>query len=559
MTKLKGGNMKKDTEVIVTGHRNPDTDSICSAIAYAELKRRVEDMNAVPVKLGPINRETKFVLDYFGVKEPELKESMRPVVSDLHFDKPHRVSKWATTSMARSILQEKDAMNLQVVDDQDRLEGLVSISDLMKTYIDVWDEYILGRSDTPIENILEVLRGKIIFRPEEPRPHIGRMAIYAMDSGDVEKTIGENDIVLVGNREDAQLDAIDKKVAILIITNGSPVTDKVLKKAEKERVTLLGTELETFLATRLLPLSVPVGYNMTQGKIISFEEEDFVDDIRDIMSQSRYRAYPVLDHKKRLVGSISRFHLITNKKKPIILVDHNERNQSVPDIDYAQILEIIDHHRVANIMTESPVFFRNEPVGSTSTIVAKMYFEQGVNPTRSIAGLMCAAIISDTLLLRSPTATDDDRRMLERMSKIANIDIEEFADEMFRSGTSLDTKSMDDLISEDTKIFDMGGEKVRIAQVMTMDLENLDNIKEQLIQTMRAKMAATGDSVFMLIFTDILKETSRMIVLGDYSSQIARAFGQDLVGDTFLAPGVLSRKKQVVPVVTDAVLEQQNM
>ncbi len=545
--------MEAKETVYITGHRNPDSDSICAAIAYADLKNRRGKVNAIPIRLGDISKETKFILDYFNINEPMLVETMKPQVSDLKIDPPYKISRLTTMNKALSIIQSESISNLQVVSENDELLGIVTLSNLTEGYMDIWDDNILGRSNTPLENIVEVMRGEINLEPENPRSFSGRMTVYAMEPKSVSDNIQENDVVIVGNREDAQEDAIKKGVSMLILTIGSVISKENLELARKNNVTVITTELDTFLAARLLPLAVPVEYVMTKKNLVKFKDDDFVDDIKVIMGNTRYRSYPIVDHKNQVVGSIARYHLISNKKKPLILVDHNEKNQSVQDIDSAEIIEIIDHHRVANISTSQPIFFRNVPVGSTSTIISMMYFEQGVSPSKEIAGILCAAIISDTLLLRSPTATDEDKRMLTRMAKIADLDIEKFAMEMFRAGTSLEGKDSDYLLSEDMKQFEIEGENIRIAQVFSMDLDNLSSRREDLISTMETHLKKFDLSTYVLVFTDILREVSEIMTVGEFDKQIASAFGSTLENHSFSASGILSRKKQVVPLVTKAI------
>lgn len=537
--------MENKKTVYVSGHRNPDSDSICAAIAYADLKNRRGRVNAIPIRLGAISRETKFILDYFGVKPPVLKETMKPQVSDLNIDPPYKISKNTTMNKALTIIQSESISSLQVVDEREELLGIVTLSNLTEGYMDIWDDNILGRSNAPLENIVEVMRGEIILSPKNPRPFSGRMTVYAMEPDSVKDNIHEYDIVIVGNRDDAQKDAINKGVSMLILTIGSEISEENFELAKKNNVTIITTELDSFLAARLLPLAVPVEYVMTQRDLVKFKDDDFVDDIKIIMGNTRYRSYPIVDHKNKVVGSIARYHLISNEKKSLILVDHNERNQSVPDIEAAEIIEIIDHHRVANVSTSQPIFFRNIPVGSTSTIISMMYFEQGVSPSKEIAGILCGAIISDTLLLRSPTTTDTDKRMLERMSKIAGINIDDFAMEMFRAGTSLEGKTSIDLLSEDMKQFDVEGEKVRISQVFSMDLDNLEAKKGELIEKMSEDLKSFNLSTYVLVFTDIIRENSEIIVIGAYDQQIAKEFGSKLEDHSFSAKGVLSRKNKL--------------
>lgn len=538
--------------IYITGHRNPDSDSICAAICYADLKRR-RGIHAIPLRLGEISNETKFILDYFNMEVPDYKETIKPQISDIEIDPAYTVDKSLPMYKALNIIQDNLINQIQVVDENERLIGLVSLSNLTKAYMDIWDESILGRASTPIENIIETLSASIINLPETPRELSGRMTVYAMEPGDIKKEINKDDIVIIGSREDAQIDAINRDVSLIILSTGSTIKEEYVKEAKARNIAIIATEFDSFMVSRLLPLSAPIEYIMTKDNLVTFKKDEYLDEVSNTMVKSRYRSYPVVDDDMHVLGAVARFHLIKSNKKKLILVDHNERNQSIMDIDSAEILEIIDHHRVANIATNNPVFFRNEPVGSTATIISEMYFEMGIIPSREIAGLLSAAIISDTLLLRSPTTTEIDRQMLSRMSKIAGIEPEAFAKEMFKAGTSLDDKTSEDLLRGDVKLFVINGVKVRIAQVLTMDLDSLKNIKEDLIVDMKEELTTNKEDTFILVFTDILKETSKIIVVGSHRTEIEAAFGTAIEGEV-LAEGILSRKKQVVPRVMEAIV-----
>lgn len=539
-------------EIFVTGHRNPDSDSICAAIAYSELKNRKGEYNAIPIRLGAINPETKFILNYFGVEAPKFKDTIKPMVGDISIDSAYCVSPEISLNKALRIIQNNNITNVIAVDENEVLLGIVSLSNITKCYMEIWNDGILGRSKTSMDNIVEVLAGKLVYDPKERRG-FGNISVYAMAPGDVGDKIEEGDLVIVGNRIDAQEDAIKRNISVLVITGGAEVDEKILKLAEENNVAVISTEYTSYLAARLLPQAVPISYVMTREELVYFQKDDFIEDVKNAMAKSRYRTYPVVDHKNRVIGSISRYHLISNQLKKIILVDHNEKNQSIPDIEYADIKEIIDHHRVANVSTTGPVYFRNEPVGSTCTIISKIYFEQGIRPSKQVAGLLCAAIISDTLLFRSPTTTELDRIMLDRMSKIAGIDPEKFAMEMFKAGTSLENKEPQDLLKTDVKLFTIEDLKVRVGQAFTMDLDNLGSIKDALLSKMEEMRAEYNEDYFVFVLTDIFKETSEILVSGGYPEKIAETFGSELSDGSFIAPGVLSRKKQVIPKLTTAI------
>ncbi len=542
----------KDT-VYILGHKNPDSDSICAALAYADYKNASGNVNAVPVRLGELNRETKFILDYFGVEPPKLLETVRLSVSDLNFDRIAPVSPDISLGMALEIMKKNNLNSLPVVNDKEQLIGIVSISDIISSYIDVWDSNILGKSGTSLENIIDTLSADVIVMPNNPKPFTGKILVLAMEPKTAQKYIEENDIAICGDRKDVQDIALNSNISLMIVTGDTEVDEEIIKKANEKNVIVISTPHDTFTASRLITQSMPIRNVMTSENIIKFCLDDLVDNIKEHMSQTRYRCYPVVDNysSNRVVGLISRYHLISSLKKKVILVDHNERSQSVDGIEECEILEIIDHHRIADVFTGNPIYFRNEPVGSTSTIVASIMFENGRRPSKKIAGILSAAIISDTLLLRSPTSTITDKIMLERLAKIANLDVEEFANQMFKAGTSLKGRTPKELLEQDFKVFNINDEKMGIAQVFTTDPESIKDMKEDLISLMEVKAEQSGYSILMLMLTDIIKEASEIVVVGTHKELVAQAFGQKLVNNSFYAPGVLSRKKQVVPPIMD--------
>ncbi|NMW84807.1 putative manganese-dependent inorganic diphosphatase [Peptoniphilus sp. AGMB00490] len=539
-------------KIYITGHKNPDTDSICSAIALAELKNKLGE-NAEAIRLGNINKETEFVLKYFNVPNPRLKASIKPQVRDIEIDAAYCVDSSLSMASAMDLIQKNNINSLPVVDDDDNLIGIVSLSNIASSYMEVWDDSIIGRSNTSFENILDVLKGKVLYLPKNPRKLSGKMAVKAIKNQDL---INENDIVIVGDDVKDQEAVIKKGVSLLILTISSKLDDKLLELAKENNVAVISTGLSTFMVARILPQSVPIEYVMTKNDLVVFHKDDLIDEVREKMAQSRFRSYPVLDNKNKVIGNISRYHLISNLKKKIILVDHNERNQSIDDIDSAEIVQIVDHHRIANISTNSPIYFRNEPVGSTATIISKMFFENGIKPSREVAGLLCAAIISDTLLFRSPTSTDTDRYVLNKMKKIAAIDVDEFAMEMFKAGTSLEGRKPDELLKSDVKNFSIEGINVRVCQIFTMDLESTTSVERELKEAMEHFVETSDTDTFVLMITDIFKEISEVILVGSFKEAIARKFEKELIGDKFLSEGLLSRKKQLLPKISSAISEE---
>lgn len=537
--------------VYITGHKNPDSDSICAALAYAEYKNGSGNYNALPVRLGKLNLETKFILDYFGVEPPILLETLKLSVEDLAFDKIAPVNSDISLRMALNLMKKNNLNTLPVVDEDERLQGLVTVSDIIHNYIDVWDNTVIGKSNTSVDNIIDTLSGLPVNIPKEKTKEMGSISIIAMDIESIKDNNYENDIIICGDRREAHEFVIESKVALMIITGNGQLDEDLLKKAIDNNIVVISTPYDTFTTSRLITQSIPVRHTMTTEDLVVFTIDDLVDDVKDIMSQSRFRSYPVVDLEKKVVGMISRYHLISSIKKKVILVDHNERSQSVEGLEDSEILEIIDHHRVADVFTGNPVYFRNEPVGSTSTIIASIYFENGRRPSKKMAGILAAAIISDTLLLKSPTSTPTDKMMLDRLARIADMDIESFSGEMFKAGTSLVGRSPEDLLSQDFKTFYIKDNKVGISQVYTMDPESLEGMRDDLLNTMEIKAKENGYSQFLLLLTDIFDESSEIIVVGEHKDLVAKAFGKTLENNSFNAPGVLSRKKQVVPPLTN--------
>ena len=553
------GNMKEN--IYITGHKNPDSDSICAALAYAEYKNANGNINAIPVRLGEINRETKFILDYFGVEAPILLETARLSVEDLDFDKIAPVSSDISLRMALELMKKNNINSLPVIDENEQLVGIVTISDIIGSYIDVWDNTILGKSGTSIDNIIDTLSAKSINIPSKMKPLTGKLLVLAMEPRSVVEYIEKNDIVICGNRRDAQELAINSDISLMIVTGNIKVDDEIINHAVEKGISIISTPHDTFTTSRLITQSVPIKHVMTSDSLVMFALDDLVDDVKVQMSQTRYRTYPVIDdnNNNKVVGLISRYHLISSMKKKVILVDHNERSQSVDGLEECEILEIIDHHRVADVFTGNPIYFRNEPVGSTSTIIASIMFENGRRPSKKMAGILAAAIISDTLLFKSPTSTNIDKMVLERLGRIADLDVDKFAMEMFKAGTSLVGKTPQELLNQDFKAFTIGEDKVGIAQVYTMDPASLRDMKSSLIELMEERAKKDEYSIFILMLTDIFDQASEMVVVGHNKELIAKAFGETLVNDSFNAPGVLSRKKQVVPPITNALTNIQGL
>ena len=451
-------------------------------------------------------------------------------------------------------MRDKNVKSLPVADANEHLVGILSISNLTSSYMDIWDNVILDKSNTTIENIIDTLSAKELYIDENNQRFPGKIAVAAMKTDSLRKLVDAGDVAIVGNRPEIQKELIDIKVSLMIVTGSHEVDTEVIESAKKAGVNVISTPHDSFTTSRLIIQSIPVSYVMAKENLVSFSEDELVEDIKDTMIETRFRSYPVTDKDGKVLGTISRYHLISNFKKKVIQVDHNERGQSVDGLDQAEVLEIIDHHRVADVLTNNPIYFRNEPLGSSSTIVAKCFFESGRTPSREAAGLLCGAIVSDTLLFRSPTCTEQDVEICKKLAEIAGIDsLDEFAKEMFKAGTSLQGKTVDQIFNSDFEPFSSGDLKGGMSQVNTMDIEGFMPLKEEMLEYMNKKAEDGSFDTMLLLLTDILNEGSQILAAGKNTEVIENTFNVTLEDSTAFLPGVLSRKKQVVPPLTNYI------
>ncbi|MGL5066927.1 MAG: putative manganese-dependent inorganic diphosphatase [Sarcina sp.] len=417
----------------------------------------------------------------------------------------------------------------------------------------VSDSKILAKSKTTLANIVETLSAEVLTE-SETKIFPGKMTVAAMQPESLTSFIEAGDIAISGDRADAIEALIEQKASLIIIAGGHKAADELMELAKKNGVTMISTPHDSFTTSRLIVQSIPVEYVMTKENIITIANDELVEEAKNIMSQSRHSSYPVLDTDGNLVGMVARYHLISNKKKKLIQVDHNERAQAIDGIDEADILEILDHHRVADIQTSGPLYLRAEPVGCTSTIVAKRYFENGIKPSKQAAGLMCSAILSDTLIFKSPTCTAEDKNMAIRLAEMAGIDPYAYGKDLLKAGTSLKGKTVEEIFNQDFKPFVIQGTKVGVAQVNTMDIEGfMGTLKEEMLDYMSARASEIGAKMTMILLTDIIEEGSQILVAGEDQAIAEEAFGIKLESNTAFLPGVLSRKKQVVPNLTTAI------
>ena len=529
----------------VCGHRNPDTDSIVAAMSYAALCNMVGEKNYVPVRLGPVNDETSALLKKFGFQAPMHLSTVRTKVRDIENDEPPVLGENVSVSHAWKLLQDNPGLNsLPVTREDGTLFGLITAGSIAESDMASIQNPFL--KDAPIFNVLSALEGHIINQEEDLFESIsGPVRIALPTAGDTLQGIAPGSIILCGQQEQIVERALKLDACCLILCQSS-LGEKYRGLSSKTCV--ISSPLDVWQAARMLYQAVPVSRIAKSDDITCFHVDDFLDDVREAVLQSRYRSYPVLDADGKVVGTLSRYHLIQPRRKRIVLVDPNELSQSVPGLDQAELVGIIDHHRLADVQTGYPVFMRNEPVGSTNTIIATLFQEHGLMPGEKLAGLMAAAIVSDTVMFKSPTTTPRDRRMAERLARIAGLDLDALGQEVFSA--SIGEKSAEALLKTDFKEFHLGEHRVGIAQITTMDSASIMKRRTELLSEMDKLQAEKKYDMVLLMVTDVLREGTELLFRGD-KDVIRLAFNLSRIReDRVFLKGIMSRKKQVVPALT---------
>ena len=549
-------------KTLVLGHRNPDTDSICSAICYAGFKHQLTGENYEPCRAGNVNPETHYVLDYFKLKAPRLVENVKTQVKDIEIRKTKGVSRGISLKNAWGLMQENNVVTLPCVTEEGLLEGVITIGDITKSYMNLYDSSIISKACTKYANILDTLEGSMVVGDSEAYFDRGKVLIAAANPDLMENYIEKHDLVILGNRYESQLCAIEMEAGCIIVCEGAGVSLTIRKLAQERGCAVITTPYDTYTTARLINQSMPISYFMTKENIIEFSEEDYLDDIRDIMASKRHRDFPILDSDGKYIGMISRRNLLGAKGKSIILVDHNEKSQAVEGMESADIREIIDHHRLGTVETMSPVFFRNQPLGCTATIIYQMYQENHMEIDKTTAGLLCSAIISDTLLFRSPTCTPIDKAAGLALAQIAGLDIEKYAIDMFSAGSNLKGKSDGDIFYQDFKRFTVGNSVFGIGQITSLNAVELKDLRTRMsAYTEKEREQHEIDMMFFML-TNILTESTDLICTGQGAEQlIANAFHvkdedmENVSGQTGIVklPGVVSRKKQLAPQIMMAL------
>lgn len=526
--------------LLIFGHKNPDTDSICSSISLSYLKNQLGE-ESIPCALGEVRKEAKFVLNYFNVDEPKLLNDVKIQIKDLNYNKVKALNPSSSVLEAYNIMQNNQVKTLPIVSNNNDFIGIVTLQEIAENLL----HQHFNTVRTSLSNICKNLNGSILVNCSEDVE--GRVVTLSFGMESVMDILKEGDIAIVGDRYDIIEYAIDTRVKLLILTGNTNISEELISIAKQNGVSIITVNSDTYKASNVVNQCNYLKDIVYTKDLVVFNENDYVDDIKETMINTNFRAYPVVDDNNKFLGLVSRVHLLNPTKKNVILVDHNEYAQSADGIEQANIVEIVDHHKIGGISTDVPISFRVMPVGCSCTIIHKMYKENNVEIPKHIAGLLLSAILSDTLLFKSPTTTKMDRLACEDLSKIAGVDMQSYAMEMFKAGTSLDEFSIEEIVNMDFKEFNMSSKRVGIGQVFTLDIDSIFSKKDDFLSYINS----TDYDMLILAITDIIKEGSYLIYKAE-DKIVADAFNLDASQGVF-APGVVSRKKQLVPNLTSSI------
>ncbi len=540
-------------QLYVFGHKNPDSDAICASIAYAALKS-AQGTAAVPARLGELNNETKFVLQYFNVPEPRLLTTIKTQVLDLEMDEAVCVTPETSIRKAWGLMRANARKTLAVTDENKKLIGVTTLSDITRNFLEAGERDLLSQSKTPLKNIMETLCATAVYGKPEEGVVLGRVVIAAQHPSRLKDYIRPGDIVIANIAESVREAALCG-ARLAVGTCGYSPSEGDAEFAGEHGCDIISTACDTYEAAMLVRQSIPVSHVMSTKSLVTVGLEEFKDDVAERMLKTRYRSYPVVDGENRVVGMISRYHLLSRGCKRAILVDHNEKSQTASGIEDAELLEIIDHHRLGDIQTNNPILVKNEPVGSTSTIIASLYEAQGVKIEPHIAGILLSAILSDTLNFRSPTCTPIDVETAQKLAKIADVQPNDLAVKLMNAGSKLRGKTPDEIVGGDLKEYLVGKYKVGVAQVYSIDSESLSDMQPKIEERMRFFCNKDGLSLLVLLVTDLIRGGSHVLLAGDRKDIFYRAYGlEPQEGELFLKD-VLSRKKQVLPLIMQVAEE----
>lgn len=532
--------------IYIFGHKNPDTDSVTSAISLSYLKN-MKKINTIPCILGNVNNETKFVLDYFKVKEPIYLNDVKLQVRDLNYKKNCHLEDNKTLHELYNYMQNEEITGVPICDNKNNYTGIVTMKDLLHIIINPhYDELY-----TSYDNILNVIKGKEILRFKNEIK--GKVIISAYKTSDFEEMINltNNDIVIVGNRFNLIKYAIESKVELIVIVGTKEISDELLALAKRKRVNIIASMQESFYVSRMVILSNYIRNIISKQNTHAVDENMYVNDFLTIFNKFKFTNYPIINRDGKILGLLRSEDIHEKNKKKVILVDHNEYNQSVDGIDEANILEIVDHHKIGNVNSSEPINFRNMNVGSTNTIIYEMYREQRVSPPPKIAGLMLAGIISDTLLFHSPTSTIRDKNAANSLSKIAKVDIEKFSEKMFAEAASIKGKTIEELIYNDFKVFNIGKYKIGIGQMTIINYKEVLKDKNKYLKVIENISLEHGYDILAFCITDVINNNTYLLYNEDAKTIFEVVFGIENLYEGYELKGIVSRKKQIIPLLME--------
>ena len=546
--------------VIVIGHKNPDSDSICSAICYAHLKTVLTGREHIPCRAGEVNNETKYILERFSVEPPQLVETLAPTLADVQYRQIEGISSHLSLRRAWEYMRDNDIPTVPVVTDQGQLKGILTLGDIARFYMEDQDANALAEAGTRYRNIVDTLQGEMVVGDPEDHFHEGKVMVAAANPDVMEEYINEHDLVILGNRYESQLSSIEMKAGCIVVCLGSKVSKSIQKLAQEAGTAVVSSPLDTYACSKLINQAVPVRHVMRTKGVITFRSDDLVADVKTAVSKVRVRYFPILDADGYYMGMISQRNLLDIEHQQVILVDHNEKDQAVDGIRQAEVTEIIDHHRIDSVETMNPIYFRNQPLGCTATIVTLMYQENGVAIEPKIAGLLCSAILSDTLMFRSPTCTPTDERIARMLAGIAGIEIESHASAMFNAGSNLGGKTPDEIFHIDCKRFKAEATSLAVAQVTSVSTNELARLKNRMLPYLQSLQPNSGLDMLFLMLTNIINESTELLFVGHNAREIVQsAFGVECEPNSATLPGVVSRKKQLMGPLISAIDEWQGL
>lgn len=540
--------MKKEKEIIVIGHKNPDSDSICSAVAYAQLKHQLDGGRYIAKRAGDISKETAFVLNYFGVEEPEYQADVYARVSDIEYEIVPGVDRNMSIREAYLSMKKYNSTTLCITNEDNLISGIITMTDIAGSGMDVLDNHMVSSAQTPFQNIVKTLNARVLCGNVDKIFDEGRVTIAANTPERMVDYISKGDLVVLGDRFESQFFAVEIGASCIVLCTDCEPNPTILELAKARECIVLSSPYDSYTVSRLINQSMPVEHFMLSKNILSFELDDFAKDVKEVMSKERHRYFPVTDHQGHYLGLISKRNLLAMEKKHVILVDHNEKNQAVDGVQGADILEIIDHHRLGGMESINPLLFRNHPVGCTATIVFQIAKENNLELTKQTAGLLCSAILSDTLMFRSPTCTAVDKAAAEDLAQIAGIEIEDYAHQMFEAGSDLSSKSTEEIFYQDYKTFNTAGNDFGVGQITSVSKAGLQQMQGKLLDYMKEKHRQNPNMMYFFMLTNILEESSIVLYCGGNSRELlATAYEKEIPEDGVVIEGMVSRKKQLLP------------